>query len=159
MLIQFNFKNFKSFKDDTSLDMTATSITEHPYNLINSGDEKYIKVAAIYGANASGKSSVLEAFNFMKKWIRDSFKKAAEKESISIKRFAFDGDAFKEPSEFEVFFNYRNNEYQYGFSLDNKKIFEEWFYLKEDNSKNKYINLFERSKGKIKCNSIIFDFN
>ena len=67
MLIQFNFKNFKSFKDDTSLDMTATSITEHPYNLISSGDEKYIKIAAIYGANASGKSSVLEAFKFMQK--------------------------------------------------------------------------------------------
>ena len=76
MLIQFNFKNFKSFKDDSSLDMTATSITEHPYNLISSGDEKYIKTAAIYGANASGKSSVIEAYKFMKSWIRDSFNRS-----------------------------------------------------------------------------------
>jgi Predicted ATPases len=153
MLIQFNFKNFKSFRDDTSLDMTATSITEHPYNLINSGDEKYIKVAAIYGANASGKSSVLEAYNFMKAWIRASFKEASTTEDIPIKRFAFDGEALKEPAEFEVFFKYNNKEYQYGFSLDNKKIFEEWLYLKKENSKDKYISLFERSDGKIDCNS------
>lgn len=153
MLIQFNFKNFKSFRDDTSLDMTATSITEHPYNLINSGDERYIKVAAIYGANASGKSSLIQAFKFMQNCIIFSFNRTAVTKDIPIKRFAFDSDDLMEPAEFEVLFKYKNNEYQYGFSLDNEKIFEEWFYLKEENSKNKYINLFERSKGKIKCNS------
>ncbi|PSM56676.1 ATP-binding protein [Clostridium diolis] len=153
MLIQFNFKNFKSFRDDTSLDMTATSITEHPYNLINSGDEKYIKVAAIYGANASGKSSVLEAFKFMRRWIMYSFKESAENEDIPLKRFAFDSEALKEPAEFEVFFKYKNNEYQYGFLLDNKKIIEEWLYLKKENSKDKYITLFERSAEGIKCDS------
>ncbi|GEQ22634.1 transporter [Clostridium butyricum] len=153
MLIQFNFKNFKSFRDDTSLDMTATSITEHPYNLINSGDEKYIKTAAIYGANASGKSSVLEAFKFMRSWILYSFKKAAENEDIPLKRFAFDINAQKEPAEYEVFFKYKNKEYQYGFSLDNNKIIEEWLYLKKENSKDKYITLFERADGKIHCDS------
>ncbi|MDG5854934.1 AAA family ATPase [Clostridium beijerinckii] len=153
MLIQFNFKNFKSFRDDTSLDMTATSITEHPYNLINSGDEKYIKTAAIYGANASGKSSVLEAFKFMRDWINDSFKKASENEYIPLKRFAFDSNAQKEPAEFEVFFKHENNEYQYGFSLDNNTIIEEWLYLKKENSKDKYITLFERTKEGIDCNS------
>lgn len=153
MLIQFNFKNFKSFRDDTSLDMTATSITEHPYNLINSGDEKYIKVAAIYGANASGKSSVIEAFNFMNNWIIYSFKKASDNEYIPFKRFAFDNDTQKEPAEFEVFFKYNNKEYQYGFSLDNKKVIEEWLYLKKENSKDKYTTLFERADGKIDCDS------
>lgn len=153
MLIQFNFKNFKSFKDDSSLDMTATSITEHPYNLISSGDEKYIKVAAIYGANASGKSSIIEAFKFMQEWILFSFNRAMATQDIPIKRFAFDIDALKEPAEFEVFFKHKNNEYQYGFSLDNKKICEEWLYLKKDSSKNTYITLFQRSGGEIKCNS------
>ena len=52
-----------------------------------------------------------------------------------------------------MFFKYNNKEYQYGFSLDNKKIFEEWFYLKKENSKDKYIPLFERSEGNIKCDS------
>ena len=95
----------------------------------------------------------LEAFKFMKDWIRDSFRKATENEDIPLKRFAFDSEALKEPSEFEVFFKYKNNEYQYGILLDNKEIFQEWLYLKKENSKDRYITLFERSDGKIDCNS------
>lgn len=155
MLIQFNFKNFKSFRDDTSLDMTATSITEHPYNLINCEDEKYIKVAAIYGANASGKSSVIEAFNFMSNWIGYSFKEGGNKDYIPLKRFAFDDKSLNEPAEFEVFFRYNNRDYQYGFSLDNTKIYEEWLYIKEDGSSN-YIYLFERENDEINCNEKLF---
>ena len=98
MLIQFNFKNFKSFKDETTLDMTATSITEHPYNLIESENDKYIKSAAIYGANASGKSSVIQAFKFMQRWIFDSFKEANNPEEIPFKKFAFDKDSLNSPT-------------------------------------------------------------
>lgn len=152
MLIQFNFKNFKSFKNDTSLDMTATSITEHPYNLITSDDgEKYIKTAAIYGANASGKSSVIEAFHFMKKWILFSFKNASDDEDIPLNRFAFDTISKNDPAEFEIFFQFEKEEYQYGFSLDNKKIYEEWLYIKSN--KGKFIPLFERENSNISCDS------
>ncbi|MEG1285345.1 MAG: ATP-binding protein [Romboutsia sp.] len=155
MLVQFNFKNFKSFRDDTSLDMTATSITEHSYNLINCEDEKYIKVAAIYGANASGKTSVIEAFRFMKYWIQTSFKEGSTMEVIPLKRFAFDDESLNNPAEFEVFFKYKNKEYQYGFSLDNTKIYEEWLYLKEEGS-SKYVTLFERVNDEINCNNKLF---
>ncbi|OAA90229.1 AAA family ATPase [Clostridium ljungdahlii] len=152
MLIQFNFKNFKSFKNETTLDMTATSITEHPYNLINDeNDEKYIKTAAIYGANASGKSSIIEAYGFMRKWVVYSFKNASDKENIPLKRFAFDTESKNQPAEFEVFFKYKGEEYQYGFSLDEKKICEEWLYIK--NRKGKFVPLFERDGTGIECNS------
>lgn len=152
MLIQFNFKNFKSFKNETTLDMTATSITEHPYNLINDENgEKYIKTAAIYGANASGKSSVIEAYEFMRNWVMYSFKNASDKENIPIKRFAFDTESKKKPAEFEVFFKYEDEEYQYGFSLDNKKVYEEWLYIKNKNGK--FSSLFERDSSNIECNS------
>jgi AAA15 family ATPase/GTPase len=152
MLIQFNFKNFKSFKNETILDMTATSITEHPYNLITTDNgEKYIKTAAIYGANASGKSSIIQAFGFMRTWVNLSFKDASNKENIPFKRFAFDNKSKDQPAEFEIFFQYNKNEYQYGFSLDNKKIDEEWLYIK--NIKGKFVSLFERSGADIECNS------
>ncbi|WP_411681888.1 AAA family ATPase [Clostridium thailandense] len=152
MLIQFNFKNFKCFKNETTLDMTATSITEHPYNLMECANgEKYIKTAAIYGANASGKSSVIQAYSFMRDWVVNSFKQASEKENIPFKRFAFDNKSKDELAEFEVFFRNNKNEFQYGFSLDNKKIHEEWLYIK--NAKNKFIPLFERNGSDIECNS------
>ncbi|WP_154698266.1 AAA family ATPase, partial [Clostridium botulinum] len=82
---------------------------------------------------------------------------SAENKDIPIKRFAFNSHSAQKPAEFEVFFKYKNNEYQYGFSLDNKKIFEEWLYFKNDTSKNKYITLFERSDGEIDCNSKLLE--
>ena len=104
ILIQFNFKNYKGFRDDTSLDMTATSLKEHPYNLITTNrDEKLLKVAAIYGANASGKSTVIQAFSFMREWVITSFKRESEKKGIPIKRFAFDKSSKNNTAEFEVF--------------------------------------------------------
>ena len=55
MLVQFMLKNVLSFKDETILDMTAiNAYKEHPMNLIECDNkEKILKVAAIYGANAS----------------------------------------------------------------------------------------------------------
>ena len=63
MLVQFMVKNVLSFREETVLDMTAVNAyKEHESNLIDNGTkEKLLRVAAIYGANASGKS------NFRKK--------------------------------------------------------------------------------------------
>lgn len=58
MLIQFNFKNFKSFRDEAALDLAAAKITEFSDRVVTAGNEKILPVAAIYGANASGKSNV-----------------------------------------------------------------------------------------------------
>ena len=69
MLIKFSFKNFKSFKNENCLDMEATSLKEHEYNITKTDAGDYLKVSAIYGANASGKTNVLEAFGYMKKRI------------------------------------------------------------------------------------------
>lgn len=153
MLIQFNFKNYKGFKYDTSLDMTATSLKEHLYNLININDEKILKIAAIYGANASGKSTVIEAFEFMTYFVINSFKNSTSNVDIPLKRFAFDKTSKQEPSEFEVFIKYKEDEYQYGFKLDNKRIIEEWLYKRDFRSKKtpKYKALFEREGKNIEC--------
>ena len=65
MLIQFNFKNFRSFRDDATLDLSATKMSEFNDRVISVGNEKILPVAAIYGANASGKSNVYSAFEDM----------------------------------------------------------------------------------------------
>ena len=69
MLIQFNFKNFKSFRDEVSLDLSATKITEHEEHVVEMANDKLLKIAAIYGANASGKSNIYEAFKFMSYYV------------------------------------------------------------------------------------------
>ena len=74
MLVQFMVKNVLSFRDETILDMTAISAyKEHPSNLIDIGiKEKYLRVAAIYGANASGKSNLYLAMWYFQRIIAES---------------------------------------------------------------------------------------
>lgn len=154
MLIQFNFSNFKSFKEENTLDMTASSIKEHSHNLIERGtSDKYLKVAAVYGANASGKSNMITAFDFMQYFVVASLRiEGLDKvdKSIPIKNFIFDELSKNNKSEFEVFFIKNNIEYQYGFSLDKEKVYEEWLFTKTAKAK-KFKPLFVRVKEKIKC--------
>ncbi|MEJ8306544.1 AAA family ATPase [Saccharibacillus sacchari] len=74
MLLQFAFENYKSFKNETTLDRTAFSIKEHESDVaIDAFGERVLKVAAIFGANASGKSNVFKAFEFMVRYVKESF--------------------------------------------------------------------------------------
>ena len=82
MLIQFSFKNFKSFKDEAILDLSATKITEFSDRVVSIGREKLLPVAAIYGANASGKSNVYNAFEYMSDYVAESFKYGDDEENF-----------------------------------------------------------------------------
>lgn len=65
MLIQFSVENFLSIKEKVVLSLLASKDNEHPNHLIADETNRYLKSAVIYGANASGKSNVLNAFWFM----------------------------------------------------------------------------------------------
>lgn len=156
MLIQFRFKNFKSFRDDTILDLSATKITENSSHVITVGSEKILPVAAIFGANASGKSNVIDAFRFMAVYVLDSFAyggESDEKKSRSkrLKRtpFLFDATSKENVSSFEVFFVSSKNEgikcYNYGFTLDQNGIVEEWLNSKARTAR-KYRTIFYRNR-------------
>lgn len=156
MLLQFNFKNFKSFKDDTILDFSATKITEHSNRLFSIGEEKILPIAAIYGANASGKSNVISAYHFMETYVVNSFAYGGESEDkktvtkkIKLTPFLFDAETKQSASTFEVFFtskeNSRDKIYNYGFSLGYNGVEEEWLNCKSK-SATKYRRIFYRSK-------------
>lgn len=151
MLIQFSFKNILSFKDKYTLDMTAVNAyKEHMYNLIDiGGKEKFLKVASIYGANASGKSNLLFAFWVFQNIVNKSFNNEesglAEENKTIINQlyFPFRFDNENNDSEFEVVELYNNSEYRYGFEYNESHIVSEWFY-KKDLETNRTITIFER---------------
>lgn len=159
MLIQFNFKNFKSFRDEVSLDLTATKITEHEDHVTEAANDKLLKVAAIYGANASGKSNVYDAFEYMTYYVDESFKFGDEEERRrktvdsyqKVIPFLFNENSRDEETTFEVFYvdNSENTgkTYQYGFSLKKDEVVEEWLYSKAKTARNKYRTIFYRKKG------------
>lgn len=149
MLIQFNFRNFKSFKEENTLDMSATSIKEHKEHLIETEkNEKFLKIAAIYGANASGKSNVIEAFKYMRYIIFNSFSRANDDKNIITKKFKFSEKEKNGSSLFEVYFRINKTEYQYGFELDENKIIEEWLYETKNESKKERL-IFSKYDSKI----------
>lgn len=80
MLLQFNFKNFKSFRDDTTIDLTATKISEFNNHVVSIANERILPVAAIFGANASGKSNVQDAFRYMSMYVINSLDYGDESE-------------------------------------------------------------------------------
>lgn len=159
MLIQFSFKNFKSFKDEVTIDMRASSIKEHIDKIIEENDEKYLKITAIYGANSCGKSNVIEAFSHMKKIILDSFVEEAKWENIPLKRFAFDEKSKNSNSMFEVFFKYNNEIYQYGFELDNHSIKEEWLYKQKKIKYKKFELVFARENNNFELSKELKIYN
>ena len=149
MLIRFSFKNFKSFRDENVLDMEATSLKEHEYNVVKTENVYLLKVAAIYGANASGKTNVLQAFDYMKKRIlvSDDSKKNSPIDEDNIYSFMINND----PISLEVEILAKNNKiYKYGFDVLKDSIISEWLYIKKI---NKFYSIFEREKNNVTMKS------
>ena len=145
MLIQFRFQNFKSFRDDTILDFSATKITEHSEHIVLHGNEKLLPVSAIFGANASGKSNVVEAFRFMTTYVIQSFMYGGDGEKEKVEKltqtpFLFDSTSQEEVSSFEVYFTKDDGQgckiYNYGFTLNRGGIVEEWLNTKAKTARN-----------------------
>ena len=152
MLIQFSFKNFKSFKDEAILDLSATKITEFSDRVVSIGREKLLPVAAIYGANASGKSNVYNAFEYMSDYVAESFKYGDEDENFEDFRptpFLFDTVSADAESCFEVYFTLPKDTtgrvYNYGFCIDKKGVTEEWLNSKAKTAKE-YSTVFYRNE-------------
>ena len=145
MLIRFSFKNFKSFKNENCLDMEATALKEHEYNVAKTEKGDYLKVSAIYGANASGKTNVLQAFSYMKKkvLVSDDSRINSNLNEENIFSFMINN----EPISFEVEILAKNNKiYKYGFEVLNNAIISEWLYEKRI---NKFYEIFERTNNNI----------
>lgn len=147
MVVQFMMKNVLSFREETVLDMTAIpAYKEHSYNLIKEeSGENLLRVAAIYGANASGKSNLYLGMHMFQAIVLRSMNSVDEIEENVLKKyyepFAFEEDT--DNSEFQLVVNVGNSEYTYGFEFNSEEIALEWLY-KRDFSTNRKSTLLER---------------
>lgn len=146
MLIKFNFRNFKSFLNETEFTLEAGRITELPANTFsnNVGSENILKSAVIYGANASGKSNIIHAFNFMREWVINSFQMPEIYGHIPLKNFKLSDKGRNGDSEFEVFIRINNKEYRYGFVMNEIEVKSEWLMVKKTVKSSKYSIVFKR---------------
>lgn len=147
MLVNFRFKNCRSFYQETNLNMMATTDTELKdtntfkvdEGLMLKGDNEFIKSAVIFGGNASGKSNILKALAYMKNVLQLS---ASQFPIVAgNEKFAFYTDSLNEDSLFEVEIIQNGTYYKYGFILSQGKVKSEWL----DRRKERLTNVFKRN--------------
>ncbi|MCW5317324.1 AAA family ATPase [Nostoc sp. KVJ3] len=143
MLIQLTIQNFLSFRDEVTFSMLGVSSDQqHIGHLAENAAGKgrsLLPIAAIYGANAAGKSNLIEAVNFVQNLVVEGTRSS---KSIPVSPFKL-SDYNKQPSKFEFIFIYQETQYSYGFKLNREQIFEEWLYA-VPRGKTKEVMYFER---------------
>lgn len=118
MLLRFRFSNFGSFRSQQELSLAATGASERADTLIpiSQFPEKGLRSAAIYGANASGKTTVLRALRYMAMAVKNSHRLWEPDKPIPTHPFR--GSPENSISEFEMDFILSGVRYQYSFALD-----------------------------------------
>ena len=149
MILEFCVTNYMSIKDDLKLSFIATSLKEstvEPNDLFPVGDTgiSLVRSAVIYGANASGKSNVLKAFDFFKRFIISSFKDSQAGEAIEVENFRLNATTAVEPTTMEATFTDGDFIYRYGFEVDNKAVRVEWLYKRASKKRAKEMEVFYR---------------
>lgn len=142
MLIRVSIENFLSFNNKTEVLLTpgrTRTFKHHVYRSGKSRDIDVLKSSIFYGANASGKSNLIKAIYFLKKFILNG---PNSSDSINYQKFKLDSKNLKKNSKIELEFKYKNQNYAYGIEFNYKKIEEEWLYIINKESEHK---IFERT--------------
>lgn len=127
MFLRFVVKNFKSFKDEVVLDLTASSIKENESTLLEKNGVKVLPVIGIYGANACGKSNLFKAFKLMQNSVVNI---SSLQRYTAAEPYIFSNESVLQPSEFEVSISIGDKEYRYGFEKKQDKYISEWLFCK-----------------------------
>ena len=156
MLVNFRFSNYRSFYDETVLSMQAAADTTKKdintffvdESALPNDDNELIKSAVIFGGNASGKSNVIKAFQYMVNVVRLS---AAHLPIVAgNESFAFRTGAAEMPSLYEVEIIQDGVFYKYGFEILSGKIISEWLSKRE-----KHLTpVFERNDTRLKVKGL-----
>lgn len=136
MLINFSFGNFRSFRDIKSLRMEAGRVEDLSDSVIEKEGFRLLPVAAIYGANSSGKTNVIKALGWFRYIVRNNTKLNPDS-FIPQNPFMLDMQTKASPTVFEIQFLLDSAVYRYGFEYLPTKIVSEWLYERkiEPNSK------------------------
>ena len=89
MLVNFTVKNYRSFKEERTFSMEASSIKEHEEAVIKAGNHRLLPLTIIYGANSSGKSNLISAIYTMRRMVKESVR-LNESDQLLYVPFALD---------------------------------------------------------------------
>ncbi len=139
MLLQFTASNFKSFDEPTAFSMRAGGDKDHPSHVMALGKYSAVRTAAIYGANAAGKSNLVLAMGFA----RDLIMRQRGATIRARSRFRLSGE-IERPSGFHWSFLYEARLWNYGFEVNGQRVAEEYLFVQDQNG-GKEQKWFERT--------------
>ena len=147
MIIRFVTENWRSFRDEAELNMTATRERQHNERLpiVQTFDMKLLPVAAIYGANAAGKTKFIEALAYFQQLIIDGTGTRSGNDAIQIPRFKLDTGSLSKPTKFAIDVIIEDSIYSYSVSLLSDRVLEEKLIIEDEN--NTY-DVFDRNDGR-----------
>lgn len=166
MFCQFTFDNFRSYRDETTFDMQASSMKEFKESLIV--DEKdgqaFLPVSVIFGPNAGGKSNLFLAMHRMFDAVSYPIYLLSRKDEVTkdvprpkvkgTDAFRFDDVRPNEPSDFEVYFRTKGQEFRYRLSFDTEGITSESLTRKNVGG-TRTAMVFERTGDEVELGSVL----
>lgn len=134
MLIEFSVTNYRSILERQTLNMAASSYFKELETLNtfipdqDDGVPRLLRSTVLYGPNASGKSTLIQALRFAKGQILNSHRESQEGEEIDVVPFKLTAQSRAEDSEFEITFVEQGVRYEYGFRCNRQRFTEEWLF-------------------------------
>ena len=128
MIVNFSIQNFGSIKDKQTLsfEADASNHLENTY-VVHTAGKRLLKLALIYGANASGKTTILKALDFL----RDLVVNPKEKKTdiLHFDPFLFDAQTPLQPTELSIEFVHEEVCYQYEIAFTSQAVISEALYI------------------------------
>jgi hypothetical protein len=151
MILNFSVENFRSIKDRQTLSLEATADDELQSSHVHEeGGIRVLRSVAIYGPNASGKSSLLDAMAAMRHFVLSSAREGQLLDKIPVEPFLLHEETESAPTTVAWDFIWKGNRYRYGFSAYAAKVHAEWLFRRRGNAKE--ARLFTREGQNIDVN-------
>jgi AAA15 family ATPase/GTPase len=149
MLIEFTVSNYRSFRDPTTLSLEAARLRSEDaevdqQNCFQANQMQLLKVAGVYGPNASGKSNLIRALHTMVHFVRNSSREGQAGDRLPAIVFKLNSATLKLPSHFEIVLANEQDQFRYGFEITAERVHGEWLHRRPLKSSREH-RLFKRT--------------
>ena len=131
-LLSFTAENVRSYRDAVHLSLLATRMSgEEIARELPTTSARTVRVlpaAGVFGANASGKTTILRALADMRDLVMGSFRRGGEGSGVDRRPFLLDDRSRDRPSRFEIDLILREVRWQYGLAIDDERVLQEYAY-------------------------------